>query len=111
MVADSVIDALFTPFVPLAIVLLYLFLQVRLIRRGRGPWFALAVVPAVVVAGAAVIAAVGVLDGSNLAPIWLVFAVPPATLWLLLLWLAGALSGSWTVAPARPRQPEHRDGS
>lgn len=110
MAADSVTEALFTPFVPLAIVTVYLFLQIRLIRRGRGLWRGLALVPAVAVAGAIVIVAVGIADGSNLAPIWLVFAVPPATLWLLLLWLAGALSGAWRTAPARQRRPEQRDG-
>ena len=108
MVADSVIDAVVTPFVPLAIVLLYLFLQVRLIRRGRGLWRGLALVPAVAVAGAAVIVVVGVLDGSNLAPIWLVFAVPPATLWLVLLWLAGAFAGAWDIG--RGRRRDIRDG-
>jgi hypothetical protein len=110
VVPDSVLDILLGPFGPLGIVVLYVFLQIRLLRRGRGLWRALAVVPAVAVAGAVGVVVFGVAAGSNLAPIWLVFVLPPATLWLVVLWLAGAVFGAWGAASAGPQRREIDSG-
>jgi hypothetical protein len=38
------------------------------------------------------VAVLGVAAGSNLAPIWVVFALPPCLLWLAGLWLARGLA-------------------
>ena len=45
---------------------------------------------------AAAVGVLGGLAGSNIAPIWIVFALPPCLLWLGALWLLRGLS-AWVA--------------
>jgi hypothetical protein len=70
--------------------------QWQALRRFRGGWKLAAWVPVCVMGAAAAVAVLGVLAGSDLAPIWVVFALPPCLLWLAGLWLlrgVAALAG------------------
>lgn len=60
--------------------------------RFQGPWRKAALVPAGAMALVIGVAALGGLSGSNLAPIWVIFAMPVCLLWILALWLARALA-------------------
>lgn len=62
------------------------------LRRFRGAWLVAAWVPAAVMGAALTIAILGVIAGSNIAPIWVVFALPPCLLWLTVLWLLRGLA-------------------
>ncbi len=73
----------------------WIVMQVLALRRLSGGWRVAAWVPALAMAAAVVVAVVGVLGGSNLAPIWVVFALPLCFAWLALLWLA---RGVWIWA-------------
>jgi hypothetical protein len=42
------------------------------------------------------VAVLGVLAGSNLAPIWVAFALPVCLLWIAALWIIRA--GAWFIA-------------
>ena len=70
-------------------------MQIMALRRMRGAWRKAAFVPLVAMGAALAVAVVGSLAGSNLAPIWVVFALPPCFLWLATLWLA---RGVWAWA-------------
>jgi hypothetical protein len=94
----GVIGSLFGPFLSMVLGLglilggpvLYLVLQVRALWRWRGAW-RLAALPPVVFIGAVVLYTARLLsEGSNLAPILVVFAIPVALLWLVLV---GAIRG------------------
>jgi hypothetical protein len=67
-------------------------MQVRALRRYRGGWRIAAWVPALAMAAALAVAVLGGLAGSNLAPIWVVFALPPCFVWLTALTVA---HGAW----------------
>lgn len=45
---------------------------------------------------ALVVATIGVLDGSNLAPIWVVFALPVCLTWIVSLWIIRGVA--WLIA-------------
>ena len=61
------------------------------LRRFEGGWRLAAWIP-VLSMGAAIAAGVfGAIAGSNLAPIWIVFALPQCLLWLAGLWLVRAI--------------------
>lgn len=62
-------------------------LQALALRKLRGPWRLAAWVPLAAMGLALAVAVVGVLAGSNLAPIWVVFALPLCLLWIATLWL------------------------
>lgn len=66
----------------------WLALQVAALRVMSGGWRAAAWVPALAMGAALVIAVMGVLAGSNLAPIWVVLAIPLCFGWIVLLWVA-----------------------
>lgn len=67
---------------------LYLVLQVRALWRWSGAW-RLAALPPVVLMGTATIYTSRLMaEGSNLAPMLVIFAIPVALLWLV---LAGAM--------------------
>jgi hypothetical protein len=66
--------------------------QWQALRRFPGGWRLAAWVPALALGAAIAIAALGIMAGSNLAPIWVVLALPPCLLWLAGLWL---LRGLW----------------
>ena len=72
-------------------------LQVLALRRFAGGWRVAAWVPALAMAAAVAVAVLGSLAGSNLAPIWVVFALPFCLAWLVALWLARALA-VWLAA-------------
>jgi hypothetical protein len=62
------------------------------LRRFEGGWRLAAWVPVAVMGAAISVAVLGVMAGSNLAPIWIVFALPPCLLWLAGLWLLRGLA-------------------
>jgi uncharacterized membrane protein len=82
---DALIDGLFMAS-PLLIVG-GLVAQWQALRRFEGLWRLAAWVPAAAMGAALAAAVLGVVAGSNLAPIWVVFALPPCLLWLAALWL------------------------
>ena len=61
------------------------WMQLRALKRYRGGWRIAACVPLVTLGAALAVAVVGSLAGSNLAPIWVVFALPPCFVWMLVL--------------------------
>lgn len=63
-------------------------MQVVALRRFSGGWRLAAWVPALAMGAALTVAVLGVMAGSNLAPIWVVFAAPLCLAWLAGLWLA-----------------------
>nr|QMS48080.1 hypothetical protein WG33_0279 [uncultured bacterium] len=67
-------------------------LQVLALRRFSGGWLAAAWVPALAMGAALAVAVLGVMVGSNLAPIWVVFAIPLCLVWLVALWLARGIA-------------------
>lgn len=60
----------------------YLIAQIVVLVRWRGRAFWLALIPLAVMAVAAIAMALGLREGSNLAPILVVLAAPPCLLWL-----------------------------
>lgn len=70
---------------PLALLVSYLGLQVWSLRRFAGGWWYAACVPAGAMVAAVLVAVIGGLSGSNLAPIWVVFTLPVALLALVAL--------------------------
>lgn len=65
-------------------------MQVMALRRMRGGWRVAAFMPLLAMGAAIAVAVLGVLAGSNLAPIWVVFALPLCFAWLVVLWLLHA---------------------
>src|SRR3546814_17623090 len=73
----------------------WLVLQVLAVWKLRGMWKKAAWLSGITMALALVVAILGVLSGSNLAPIWVVFAMPVCLLWIVSLWpVSGAV---WVV--------------
>jgi hypothetical protein len=64
------------------------------LRRLEGGWKLAAWVPVATMGAAFTVAAIGVMAGSNLAPIWVVFALPMCLLWLAGLWLLRAIASA-----------------
>ncbi|HET9810434.1 MAG TPA: hypothetical protein VFP53_01910 [Sphingomicrobium sp.] len=77
----------------------WLTLQLAAFALLRGGWRRAAWVSAGTMALALSVAVLGVLGGSNLAPIWVVFALPLCLAWIVLLWFVRALC--WAVSSAR----------
>jgi len=77
-----------------ALPLLYLVLQVGGLFARREPLRTGARLSAGVMAAAVLFAVLGGLAGSNLAPIWVFFAIPVLTLALSVLWLMHLLRKS-----------------
>jgi hypothetical protein len=71
------------PLVPIV----WLTLQVLALWTMRGGWRIAAWIPVAVIGSAIVVAVLGVLAGSNLAPIWVVFALPLCLIWIVGLWI------------------------
>ncbi len=63
---------------------LYLWMQIRALALWRGVWLGVAALPLVVMGGAVIVTIGALRDGSNIAPILLVFAAPVCILWLFL---------------------------
>jgi hypothetical protein len=72
-------------------------LQVKALRRFEGGWWVAAWIPALAMGAAVAVAVLGTLAGSNLAPIWIVFALPLCLAWLVALWLVRAFA-AWLAA-------------
>jgi hypothetical protein len=87
---DAIID-LFLASMPLLLIG-GIAAQWMALRRFRGGWRLAAWVPVAVMGAAVSVAVFGVMAGSNIAPIWIVFALPPCLLWLAGLWLLRALA-------------------
>src|SRR3546814_12660615 len=66
---------------------LWLVLQILALWKLSGMWRKAAWLSAAVLGLALVVAILGVLSGSNLAPIWIAFALPVFLLWLVLPWI------------------------
>ena len=90
---DFLVDYSFLSLPALAIV--GIWLQARALLRYRGGWRIAACVPLVALVAALAVAVLGVLAGSNLAPIWVVFALPLCFVWLVALSLS---HGAWSWA-------------
>ena len=86
---DAIVD-LFVMGMPLLLIA-GLVAQWQALRRFEGGWRMAAWVPALAMGAAVAVAVLGSLAGSNLAPIWIVFALPPCLLWLAALWLLRGL--------------------
>jgi hypothetical protein len=71
----------------LAGALAWLVLQALALWRLDGWWRKAAWLSAACMALALAIAALGVLAGSNLAPIWVVLALPVCLAWIVMLWI------------------------
>lgn len=85
-------DILFN-ILPLALLVAYLWLQIRALRRWQGGWRVAALLPAIAMAAATLVGVVGGLQGSNIAPIWIIFTLPIALLVLIALGLVKWLLG------------------
>lgn len=64
----------------------WLVLQILAVWRMRGAWRVAAWASAAAMSLALALAIFGVLAGSNLAPIWVVLALPVCLAWIVLLW-------------------------
>jgi hypothetical protein len=73
----------------------WLVLQLLALWQMRGGWRMAAWLSAAAMGLAFVIATLGVLAGSNLAPIWVVFALPVCLAWIVLLWLVRGVA--WAI--------------
>ena len=65
-------------------------------------WRKAALVPVAIMGLAVAVAALGVMGGSNLAPIWVVFALPVCLALIVLVWIAKSLAVAWRSLVARP---------
>jgi hypothetical protein len=65
----------------------WLVLQIAALVIFRGTWRKAAWLSAAAMGLAVLVATLGVLAGSNLAPIWVVFALPVCLTWLVALWI------------------------
>ncbi|MGB3387899.1 MAG: hypothetical protein WBA88_07975 [Pseudaminobacter sp.] len=74
---------------------LWLVLNGTAIWAFGGKWRTAALIPAAAMALAIAVAVFGILGGSNLAPIWVVFALPLCLAWILALWVVKA--AAWVL--------------
>jgi len=75
----------------LAIAAAWLALQVLALWKLGGMWRKAAWLSAALMLLALVVATLGVLSGSDLAPIWVVFAMPVCLAWIVLLWIVSGV--------------------
>jgi hypothetical protein len=74
----------------------WLVLQVTAVWKLHGGWRVAAWLSAAAMGLAIAVAALGVLAGSNLAPIWVVLALPVCLLWIVMLWILRGMT--WVIA-------------
>lgn len=91
-------EELFVTYLPAAAVV-WLVLQVAALRMLDGRWRTAAWLPVYAIGAAVTVAIVGVMGGSNLAPIWVVFALPLCFVWITALWVIRGLA--WLVSRSR----------
>lgn len=77
----------------------WLVLQIAALWTLSGGWRAAAWVSAGAMGAALVVAVLGVLAGSNLAPIWVVLALPLCFGWIVLLWIFRTMW--WAISSVR----------
>lgn len=82
-------------FIPLLLLVGYLWLQWRALARFAGLWRWAAAVPAIAMAAALAVSIMGAMAGANLAPLWFFLTLPFAFFYLVILsglqaWLARA---------------------
>ena len=73
---------------------LWLVLNALALQRFSGMWRKAALVPATLMALAIVVTVLAVLDDSNLAPIWLILAMPVCLALIALLWTARLIASA-----------------
>jgi hypothetical protein len=73
----------------------WLILQIAAFWKMRGLWRKAAWLSAAAMALAFTVATLGVLAGSNIAPIWVVFALPVCLLWIASLWVVRGIA--WVI--------------
>lgn len=76
----------------LTVAVVWLVLTGLAIWSFDGLWRKAALVPVVIMGLAVLVAALGVIAGSNLAPIWVVFAAPICFALTLILWVARGIA-------------------
>ncbi len=64
----------------------YINRQRSAIKEMQGLWWILACVPLIAVAVVVVVTIIGLIQGSNLWPIFLIFVLPVAYVYMLILW-------------------------
>jgi hypothetical protein len=64
----------------------------------EGKWRKAALVPAAIMVTALAIAVLGMIGGSNIVPIWVVFAIPICFVLTIGLWVARGIA--WIMKPA-----------
>ena len=74
----------------------WLSLQILALWKMRGRWRKAAWLSAAAMGLAIGVAVLGGLAGSNLAPIWVVFALPVCLLWIALLWIVRGIYWAMT---------------
>lgn len=79
----------------LAVAAAWLVLQVLALWKLDGMWRKAAWLSAALMLLALVVAILGVLSGSDLAPIWVVFAMPVCLGWIVLLWIVRGVA--WAI--------------
>lgn len=67
-------------------------LQIVALRNFTGGWRVAALVPVWTMGAAVAVAVLGVLAGSDLAPIWVVLALPLCFLWVFGMWILRAVA-------------------
>lgn len=70
------------------IAIVWLILNTLALWLFEGAWRKAALVPAAIMVIASAVAMLGGLGGSNLAPIWVVFAIPVCFVLTICLWIA-----------------------
>lgn len=70
----------------------WLILNALAIWLFEGAWRKAALVPAAIMAAALAIAVLGVIGGSNIAPVWVVFAAPICFVLTIFLWIARGIA-------------------
>lgn len=89
---------------------LWLFLNAVALRRFSGWWRTAAFVPAALMALATGVTVLAALDGSNLAPIWLILAIPFCLALTGMLWTIRLIATAWRSRQAPRREPASRRG-
>jgi len=77
------------------IAVVWLILNTFALWLFEGAWRKAALVPAAIMVAALAIAVLGTIGGSNIAPIWVVFAIPLCFALTICLWIARGVA--WVV--------------
>lgn len=86
----------------LTIAIGWLVLQLLSLRLMRGRWRVAAFVPAATMTLALAVGIIGGLAGANMAPMWIVLALPACLAWLVTLWIVRGVALLLGRATSRP---------